>query len=35
MTWFLRFVVAGGPSRRGELLVTATSARFRAAIAHP
>jgi len=28
-------VVSGGPSRRGELLVTATSARFRAVITHP
>jgi hypothetical protein len=35
MTSFLRFVVSGGSSRRPELLVTATSARFRWATHHP
>jgi hypothetical protein len=35
MTSFLRFVVSGGSSRRTELLVTATSARFRRPIPHP
>jgi len=35
MTSFLRFVVSGDSSRRGELLVTATSSRFRGVAAHP
>jgi uncharacterized membrane protein len=35
MTSFLRFVVSGGSGRRRELLVTATSARFRRVGHHP
>jgi uncharacterized membrane protein len=35
MTSFLRFVVSGGSGRRCELLVTATSSRFRGVIHHP